>query len=143
MIFPSGQAWLSENQNPFLHVSASRYLKKALIPFSACFLQSFSYLQILLPFLDLLGRKGLKGPLIFCHLNFRVIFEVPQYSCQVSKLETFGVWKLLTLIVSRSLPIQVTFPISHPSSVRCPDSNTGSRMDERSARLKSGLGWVD
>lgn len=44
-----------------------------------------------------------------------MILEVPQYSCQVSKLETFKRLEVLTWVVSRSLPILVAFPISHPS----------------------------
>lgn len=43
-----------------------------------------------------------------------MILEVPQYSCQVCKLETFKRLEVLTWVVSRSLPILVAFPISHP-----------------------------
>lgn len=66
----------------------------------------------------LTGNWSLKGPLLFRDINFHMILEVPQDSFQVSKLEIFRVWKLLTRIVSRSLPILVT-SISHPSSVCC------------------------
>lgn len=78
-------------------------------------LHTFSY-----PFL-----KKLKVRLIFCDSNSHLILEFSQYSHQVFKLESFRVWKLFLWVLTRPLPILITFPSSQPFSVGCSGKMTG------------------